>query len=72
MEEPSVFDRIRTGFTSSLHGVSDGLVNLFVLLVAGSPYLLVYGAVIGVILAISSRIRKRKQKKASPADPEAT
>ena len=72
VEEPSVFDRIRTGFTSSLHGVSDGLVNLFVLLVAGSPYLLVYGAVIGVILAISSRIRKRKQKKASPADPEAT
>ena len=72
VEEPSVFDRIRTGFTSSLHGVSDGLVNLFVLLVAGSPYLLVYGAVIGVILAVSSRIRKRKQKKASPADPEAT
>ena len=72
VEEPSVFDRIRTGFTSSLHGVSDGLVNLFVLLIAGSPYLLVYGAVIGVILAISSRIRKRKQKKASPADPEAT
>ena len=72
VEEPSVFDRIRTGFTSSLHGVSDGLVNLFVLLIAGSPYLLVYGAVIGVILAISSRIRKRKQKKAPPADPEAT
>ena len=72
VEEPSVFDRIRTGFTSSLHGVSDGLVNLFVLLVAGSPYLLVYGAVIGVILAISSRIRKRKQKKAPPADPETT
>ena len=72
VEEPSVFDRIRTGFTSSLHGVSDGLVNLFVLLIAGSPYLLVYGAVIGVILAVSSRIRKRKQKKASPADPEAT
>lgn len=70
VEEPSVFDRIRTGFTSSLHGVSDGLVNLFVLLVAGSPYLLVYGAVIGAILAISSRIRKRKQKKAPPADPE--
>ena len=70
VEEPSVFDRIRTGFTSSLHGVSDGLVNLFVLLIAGSPYLLVYGAVIGVILAVSSRIRKRKQKKAPPADPE--
>ena len=70
VEEPSVFDRIRTGFTSSLHGVSDGLVNLFVLLVAGSPYLLVYGAVIGVILAVSSRIRKRKQKKAPPADHE--
>ena len=72
VEAPSVFDRIRTGFTSSLHGVSDGLVNLFVLLVAGSPYLLVYGAVIGAILAISSRIRKRKQKKAPPADPETT
>lgn len=70
VEEPSVFDRIRTGFTISLHGVSDGLVNLFVLLVAGSPYLLVYGAVIGAILAISSRIRKRKQKKTSSADPE--
>lgn len=70
VEEPSVFDRIRTGFTSSLRGVSDGLVNLFVLLVAGSPYLLVYGAVIGAILAVSSRIRKRKQKKAFSADPE--
>ena len=67
VEEPSVFDRIRTGFTSSLHGVSDGLVNLFVLLIAGSPYLVVFGAVLALIILVARKqSRKAQEKRQSP------
>ena len=63
MEEPTVWSRIATGFRESLEGVSGGLVDLFVLLIAGSPYLVVWGAVAGAIGALVLRQRRKKQKR---------
>ena len=65
MEEPTVWQRIRTGFTTSLRGVSDGFVDLFILLTAGSPYIVVYGAVIALGLFVTRKLlRKRSQRQA--------
>ena len=67
MEEPSVWTRIRDGFTESLEGVSDGFVDLFVYLVAGSPYLVVFGAVLTLIILLARKqSRKAQEKKQSP------
>ena len=67
MEEPTVWTRIRDGFMESLEGVGDGFVDLFVYLVAGSPYLVVFGAVLAVIILIARKQSRKAQKtKQSP------
>lgn len=67
VEEPTVWKRIRDGFLESLEGVGDGLVDVFVLVTAGSPYLLVYGLVIWGIVALIRKLRRKPQKiKQSP------
>lgn len=67
MEEPTVWTRIRDGFRESLEGVSDGLVDVFVYLIAGSPYLVVFGAVLAVIILIARKQSRKAQKtKQSP------
>ena len=67
VEEPTVWKRIRDGFLNSLEGVGDGLVDVFVLVTAGSPYLLVYGLVIWGIVALIRKLRRKPQKiKQSP------
>ena len=67
VEEPTVWKRIRDGFLESLEGVGDGLVDVFVFITAGSPYLLVYGLVIWGIVALIRKLRRKPQKiKQSP------
>ena len=67
MEEPTVWTRIRDGFTESLEGVGNGFVDLFVYLVAGSPYLVVFGAVLTLIILLARKqSRKVQEKKQSP------
>ena len=67
VEEPTVWQRIHDGFLESWEGVGDGLVNLFVFLTAGSPYLVLYGAVIWSIVVLVRKLRRKKQKiKQSP------
>lgn len=62
-EEPeSVWERIGSGFVNSVKGIWNGVVELFIFLVACSPYLILIGAVVtGVILVI----RKKGKKKTS-------
>ena len=62
MEEPTVWTRIRDGFRESLDGVGDGFVDLFVYLVAGSPYLVVFGAVLALIIFIARKQSRKAQK----------
>ena len=62
MEEPSVWTRIRDGFMESLEGVREGFVDLFVYLIAGSPYLVVFGAVLALIILIARKQSRKAQK----------
>ena len=67
MEEPTVWTRIRDGFLDSLEGVGDGIVDVFVYLIAGSPYLVVFGAVLTLIILIARKqSRKAQEKRQSP------
>ena len=67
VEEPTVWSRISDGFMASLEGVSDGLVDIFVYLIAGSPYIVVCGAVLALIIVIARKqSRKAQNKKQSP------
>lgn len=60
VEEPTVWQRITTGFGESLEGLGEDLTNLFVWIVVESPYLVFWGAVI--VLAVFLRRRFRKTK----------
>ena len=71
MEEPTVWTRIRDGFAESLEGVGDGIVDVFVYLVAGSPYLVVFGAVMALIILIA-RKQSRKAQKTKHSPPSET
>ena len=62
MEEPTVWTRIRDGFLDSLEGVSDGIVDIFVYLIAGSPYIVVCGAVLGIVITIALKQSRKGQK----------
>ena len=65
--EPTVWTRIRDGFLESLEGVSDGIVDIFVFLIAGSPYIVVCGAVLWAIFALIRKQSRKPQKiKQSP------
>ena len=67
VEEPTVWTRIRDGFTESLQGVGDGLVDLFVYLIAGSPYIAVSGAVLALVIVLARKqSRKAQKEKQSP------
>ena len=63
LEEPTVWKRISEGFTESLQGVSDGFVDLFVYLIAGSPYIAVTGAVLALVIALARKQSRKAQKK---------
>ena len=67
VEEPTVWKRISEGFRDSLEGVGDGLVDIFVFLLAQSPYLVIWGAVIWSIVILVRKLRRKRQKsKQSP------
>ena len=62
VEEPTVWKRISEGFLDSLEGVSDGLVNIFVFLIADSPYLVVFAGFVMLITAAIRKLRRKLQK----------
>lgn len=63
IEEPTVWERIRDGFSGSLKGLGKGFVNLAVWLIVASPYLVVWGIVIAVIVLFVKRMEKNRKKK---------
>lgn len=60
-EDPTVWQRISTGFVRSLKGVGKIITELFVFFLVASPYLAI-PAVITVIVLVSLRIGKKKKK----------
>jgi len=65
--EKTVWQRIRDGFADSIEGLTDGAVDLFVWIVANSPYLLVWAVVLtGGVFALKKlpkvKLRRRNKK----------
>lgn len=72
VEEPTVWERISTGFMKNLKGLGDALVNLFVWIVTCSPQLLVLAGIIALIVWLCKRtIRNRRKKSIPPAEDQA-
>ena len=61
-EEPTVWQRISTGFVKSLKGVGTIITELFVFFVVASPYLAIPAAIV-VIVVVCLNISKKKAKK---------
>ena len=70
-EDPTVWKRISDGFQDSLDGVGDGLVDIFVFLLAQSPYLVIFGAAIWGMAILVRKLRRKRQKSKQP-DPSQT
>lgn len=63
VENPSVWDRIKKGFSESSYNLGEGLVNLFVWFIVNIPYLVVWAIVIVVGIVVVKKIIKRKARK---------
>ena len=66
MEEPTFLERIKTTFTDALEGLGDGIVNITVFLIGNSPYLLVLGILLFILIKVAKKpvaIRLFKKKK---------
>ena len=67
VEEPTFLERIKTTFADALEGLRDGVVNITVFLIGNSPYLLVFGIIVLVVIKVAKKPAKirifRKKKK---------
>lgn len=64
--EETVWQRISGGFVDSLKGIGEGIVEFLVWVLANSPYLVLYGGVLTVLVTIVRKARKKKVKKQEP------
>lgn len=70
-DEMTVWQRIGTGFTSTLKGVGRTLVDIFVGLISASPALVIIAIpVVLIILALRKRKKKKNTKVTLPKDME--
>jgi len=60
--EKTVWQRISSGFQDSMEGLTDGIVDTFVWVIANSPYLVLWGV---IIAAAVFGLRKGKAKRAA-------
>ena len=70
--EKTTWERIRDGFLSSLKGLGNTVVEIFVWVLVNLPYLAVYAAIAGFVLLMVRRARKRRaaRKFTPPTEPE--
>ena len=61
VEEPNLWERIRDGFVGSLQGLGNGALDLVVWIIVSSPYLIVLGAGITLVVVLIRRIGKNKK-----------
>lgn len=70
VEEPSVGQRIASGFSRNLENIGEGLVDFFVWFVTYSPQLVFWALVIAAAVMLGKRAaRKQKEKKMPPYYP---
>lgn len=76
VEEPTMWERIRDGFGSSLKALGKSLQNLLVWLIVSLPFLVLYGGIAAVVIVLirktqkSRKIKKDKKQSPPPAEPE--
>ena len=71
-EEPTVWQRISKGFGRSLKDIGEGFTDFFVWFTVNSPYLLIWGVIITVIVLVLRRkgiIRPRRRRPTPPKEP---
>ena len=69
-EEPTVWERISTGFSRSMKNMTRGMTNLFVYFVTRLPYLIPVAVIALIVLLIVKLVtRKRKPPKITPPQP---
>ena len=62
-DEPTVWERISTGFVKSLKGVGTIITELFVFFVVASPYLAIPAAIVVIVVVCLNISKKKAQKK---------
>ena len=66
-QEPTVWQRIGSGFLESLEGIGDFFVEIFVWIVVASPYLAILAVgVIVIVLLVKKASRKHKKASNDP------
>ncbi len=66
VEEKSPWQEIGDGFMESLSDIWEGFVDLFVFLVANSPWLVLWGGIVTVVILLIRRGNKRRKAKKTP------
>lgn len=66
VEEPTLWERISKGFTGSLKGLGDDLLDLLVWIIVSSPYLVVLALAVLVIVLLVKSARRRRAVKSAP------
>lgn len=66
VEEKTIWQRIGTGFMDSLSGIGTFFTELFVFLVAGSPYIVLIGGVTVLVVWLIKRGKKQQKQKKPP------
>ena len=62
-EEPTMWQRIRTGFVRSLKDIGEGIEEFFIWILVNSPYLLIWGLVLVAVVVILRKGRGKKKRK---------
>ena len=68
-EEETVWQRISGGFMDSVESITDGAVEIMIWVLANSPYLVIWGAVITGVVFAARKHRKSKRPKEVKAEP---
>lgn len=69
MEEPTVWERMTSGFSESLSDLGEDITDVAVWFVAELPYILVWAIIFALAFVVLKRILK-KPRKAAPPPPE--
>lgn len=67
-EEPTMWERIATGFGRSLKDIGEGLKEFFVWIIVNSPHLLIWGVIVFVAFKVLRKRKAGKQKKIVPPE----
>ena len=67
-EEPTVWQRIATGFTRSLKDIGNGVKEIFVWFIINLPHLLIWGGIGAAVVVLLRKRKAGKQKKSIPPE----